>query len=272
MIRRLKILKSEKGLTLIELLISIAIISVVAGVSVQLVAGALDSWRYNKGKAELLNTAQLAMERMVSRVRNTTWVLLPLMISDPTDPGYPASSYYPRDIMAVSANIDNDLDGLADEDPGADITGDGLSGIMMIDDNDNGVVDEGSMNNDDEQFGLIDEDEVDGIDNDFDGMVDEDPSANFYVSTNDDDGDGLIDEDPFDPVIYYLNGTSLMERQNVLNATTADNVIAENVSWFEVLRRRVNGNTLIDIYLKLDNGEDSVELRTTALARGMFKP
>jgi hypothetical protein len=63
-----------------------------------------------------------------------------------------------------------------------------------------------------------------------------------------------------------------MERHNVLNATVSDDVIAENVAEFRVLRRRVNGNTLIDIYLKLDNGEDSVELSTTALARGMFKP
>ena len=73
MICRLKILKSERGLTLTELMISIAIISLIAGVCVQLVSGSLDSWRYNKGKTELLSTARLAMERMVSKVRNTTW-------------------------------------------------------------------------------------------------------------------------------------------------------------------------------------------------------
>jgi len=270
---RLKILKSERGLTLTELMISIAIISLIAGVCVQLVSGALDSWRYSKGKAELLNTARIAMERMVYKVRNTTWVLLPLMISDPTDPGYPASSYYSREVLAVSGNIDNDGDGLADEDPGVDLTNNDNPGIIGFDDDNDGNVDEVGMKEDDDEDGQKDEDVIDGADNDGDGRIDEDPGKRFYQAVNDDDdNDGTEGEDPFDPIIYYLNGTTLMERQNELTATIADNVIAENVSQFTVLRRRVNGNTLIDIYLKLDNGEDSAELRTTALARGMFKP
>ncbi len=273
MISRQKIWKSESGLTLTELLISIAIISLVAGVCVQLVAGSLDSWGHNRGKGELLSTARLAMERMVSKVRSTTWVLLPLMISDPTDPGYPASSYYPRDILAVSGNIDNDGDDLIDEDPGKNITGDGAAGIIGFDDDNDGSIDEGNDQDDDEDA-VEDEDVIDGIDNDGDGRVDEDTDEEFYSTDDDDDddNDGTDDEDPFDPLIYYLNGTTLMERQNVLTATIADNVIAENVSQFRVLRRRVDGNTLIDIYLQLDDGENSVELRTTVLARGMFKP
>jgi prepilin-type N-terminal cleavage/methylation domain-containing protein len=271
MICKLKTLKSESGLTLTELLISIAIISVIAGVCVQLVSGSLDAWGHNKGKGELLNSARLAMERMVSKVRSTTWVLLPLKISDPTDPGYPASSYYPRDILAVSGNVDNDSDGLADEDPGGPLTKDEQPGIMMIDDDIDTTVDEGDPADDDED-GEKNEDVIDGFDNDGDGRVDEDPKKNFYASVEDDDGDGTNNEDGFDPVIFYLSGYTLMERHNVLNATVSDDVIAENVAEFRVLRRRVNGNTLIDIYLKLDNGEDSVELSTTALARGMFKP
>jgi len=271
MICNLETLKSKRGLTLIEVLISIAIMSLIAGVLVQLVAGSFDSWKHNKNKGELLNTAQLAMERMASKVRITTWVLLPLKISDPTDPGYPVTSYYPRDILAVSANIDNDGDGLVDEDPENDITADGAAGIMLIDDDNDGTVDEGSAHDDDED-GTGNEDAIDKFDNDGDGIFNEDPGVGFYGSINDDDGDGINGEDPFDPVIYYLAGTTLMERQNVLTATIADNIIAENVVQFEVLRRRVNENTLIDIYLKLDNGEESVELRTTALARSMFKP
>ncbi len=262
----------ESGLTLMELLISIVIISLVAGVCIQLVGGALDSWSYSKGKAELLNTAQIVMERMVNKVRNTTWVLLPLMISDPTDPGYPASSYYPRDILAISGNIDNDGDNLIDEDMPDDITGDGKPGIKNIDDDNDGTVDEGEIFDDDEDAGSAGEDNIDGIDNDGDGRIDEDPGKYFYSNKQDDDTDGLLGEDPFDPIIYYLNGTTLMEQQNVQTATVSDNIIAENVSQFTVLRRRVNGNTLIDIYLKLDNGEDSVELSTSVLAHGMFKP
>ena len=273
MMRKENIYKSERGLTLVELLISIAIISIITGALAQLTGGALDSWRDSKSKGDLLNTAQIVMERMVSKVRDTSWVLIPLKISDPTDPGYPTSSYFPRDILAVSGNIDNDNDGLVDEDPGTDTTGDFYAGIMGIDDDNDGLTDEGGVADDDESGGS-NEDAVDGIDNDFDGRVDEDSGGLFYGTGvgNDDDRDYTNNEDPFDPLIYYLNGTNLMERQNVKWVTTSDNVIAENVTQFEILRRRENGNTLIDIYLKLDDGENSVELRTSVLAQEMFKP
>lgn len=270
MILKPETLKSDKGLTLVELLVSIAVISLIAGVSVHLFAGALDSWNRNRGKDELLHTAMLTMERMVSKVRNTSWVLLPLKVSNPADPNYPASSYYPRDILAVSGGIDNDGDGLIDEDPGNDITGDGKSGIMGIDDDNNGLIDDKGQDDDDEAGGNS-EDPIDGIDNDGDGKFDEDPNRDFLKAGNNDDGQGGDDEDPFDPLIYYLNGTTLMERQNVLTATISDNVIAENVTKFTVLLRRANGNTLIDIYLKLDNGKDTVELSTTVLAHEMIK-
>lgn len=272
MIHTIETLKSERGLTLVELLISITIISLIAVASVQLVAGSLDSWNNNRGKADLLATARLAMERMVTGVRTTTWVLLPLMISDPTDPGYPASSWYPRDILAVSGMIDNDGDGLADEDTSWDICWNNRPGLSNIDDNNDGTVDNGANNRDDDEDGLVNEDPIDGIDNDDDGRVDEDPDGFFYSSMEDDDGDGAWGEDVFDPVIYYLNGTTLNERHDEYNWTNTDDVIAENVAEFRVLRRRVNGNTLIDIYLRLDNGEASVELSTTARARAMFKP
>jgi prepilin-type N-terminal cleavage/methylation domain-containing protein len=269
---RQETLKSERGLTLVELLISIVIISMIAGVSTRMVGGALDSWEYNRGKEDLLNTARLAMERMVSGVRSTTWVLMPLMISDPTDPGYPTSSYYPRDILAFSGMIDNDGDGLFDEDPYKDIDWNNKSGLKGIDDNNDGTVDNGFAGQDDDEDGLKNEDPIDGVDNDGDGRVDEDPGSAFYSSADNDDGDGPWDEDVFDPVIYYLNGTDLRERHDEYNFTNSDDVIAENVTEFTVLRRYVNGNTLIDIYLKLDNGTESVELSTTALARAMFKP
>jgi len=267
-----KTLKSERGLTLVELLISITIISLIAVVCVQLVAGALDSWEHNRGKEDLLNTARLAMERMVSGVRTTTWVLMPLKISDPTDPGYPASSWYPRDILAFSGMIDNDGDGLADEDTDWDICWNNRPGLRDIDDNNDGTVDNGANNRDDDEDGLVNEDLIDGIDNDGDNRVDEDPDGFFYTSQEDDDGDGAWGEDVFDPVIYYLNGTTLHERHDEYNWITADYAIAENVAEFRVLRRRVEGNTLIDIYLRLEKGEDSVELSTTAFARAMFKP
>lgn len=265
-------LKSEHGLTLVELLISIAIISLIAGVSTQMVGGAFDSWEHQRGKGYLMNAGRLAMERMVSGVRSTTWVLLPLMISDPTDPGYPASSYYPRNILAISGMIDNDGDGLFDEDPYYDITWSNKSGIKGIDDNNDGLVDNGFAGADDDEDGVKNEDPVDGVDNDGDGRVDEDPDSAFYSSADNDDGDWGSNEDVFDPLIYYLNGTELRERRDEYNFTISDALLAENVTELTVLRRYVNGNTLIDIYLKLDNGTESVELSTTTVARAMFKP
>ena len=144
---------------------------------------------------------------------------------------------------------------------------------MGIDDNNDGTVDNG-MNQDDDEDGTENEDLIDGIDNDGDGRIDEDPHNAFYSSADNDDGEGGMNEDYFDPVIYYLDvpTSTLNERHDVDGWTTMDKVIAENVVQFMVLRRRVNGNTLIDIYLQLDNGKDSVKLTTTTLARTMFKP
>jgi len=209
------------------------------------------------------------MERIVFSVRETKWVLLPQRISDPGDPNYPSSSYYPRDLLAVAGNVDNDGDGLVDEDGNDDMTADGMPGIIGIDDDDDGFIDEGGANkkqNDDEDYNIWNEDGIDGIDNDGDGRIDEDPGEKTYALNLDDDADGLQGEDPFDPLVYYLTGATLMERQDVLGVTIEDNVIAENVSEFRVVRRRVDGNTLIDIHLKLDNGKKTVVLDTTALA------
>jgi hypothetical protein len=70
---------------------------------------------------------------------------------------------------------------------------DGPSGSTechIQDDDCDGTIDEdtGTMADNDDGDGQFDEDSVDGIDNDLDGQIDEDPA--------DDDGDGLVDEDP----------------------------------------------------------------------------
>ena len=113
--------KAEQGLTYVELMVSMAILSLISVLFFQVIDVALASWDQGSGKAELLHTAQRAMERMVSKVRKTTWVLLPQRDSDPGDynaydPNYP-NRYYPRNILAVSANIDNDGDGDGDGTP-----------------------------------------------------------------------------------------------------------------------------------------------------------
>ena len=77
-----------------------------------------------------------------------------------------------NDVPTIQPTIDNDGDGLRDEDPvytGANDTA--LSCSIIDNDGD----------------GLFDEDPIDGLDNDGDGLIDEDDP--------DDDGDGLTDED-----------------------------------------------------------------------------
>ncbi len=261
------------GMTLVELLVTIALVSVVVALVFQVTAGALDVWKSGRDRSALMAEATFAMERMVRSVRDTKWIFLPLDLSDPTDPLYPGQSYFPTSFLAVSAGVDNDGDGAVDEDPGDDISGDNLPGIGNFDDDGDGLIDEGTGKgyyNDDDEDDLVNEDVLDGVDNDGDGRIDEDPAKNFFGIRGkkgiDDDGDGVKDEDPCDPLLFYLNGSNLMERHDVLGVTTSETVLAEHVREFRVLRRRVNGQTLIDLHLLLDDGRETVELNTTALA------
>lgn len=77
------------------------------------------------------------------------------------------------DVPAVEPSLDDDNDGLRDEDPPLPDDPSKITGGCAVIDNDGD--------------GLFDEDPIDGIDNDNDGLIDEDGP--------DDDGDGLVDED-----------------------------------------------------------------------------
>jgi hypothetical protein len=85
----------------------------------------------------------------------------------------------PFDAMArlkdipIPPTLDNDGDGLRDEDPELPADPSKITGGCAVIDNDGD--------------GLYDEDPIDGVDNDGDGKIDEDDP--------DDDGDGLVDED-----------------------------------------------------------------------------
>ena len=133
------------------------------------------------------------------------------------------------------ADADDDADGRIDEDLPNDAHHDFLPGIALVDDDGDGSVDEGSDWAEDDEDGVEDEDPLDGIDNDGDGSIDEDAGSDFNgdacpgICTVDDDGDGAIDdgsaddddedgnsfEDPYDPVVFYLDGNTLMERMPV---------------------------------------------------------
>ncbi|MGB5246193.1 MAG: prepilin-type N-terminal cleavage/methylation domain-containing protein, partial [Woeseia sp.] len=150
-----------------------------------------------------------------------------------------------------------------DEDLGDDATNDGQPGIAGIDDNANGDVDENTgtgFERDDDEDGANGEDSGDNVDNDGDGAIDEDGSGDMNGDTaagvadvdddfdkqvdesvpGDDDEDDRIDEDGFDPVVFYLSGSTLVQRQPVPWDEDAngrqdgldfiESVIAENVS------------------------------------------
>ncbi len=194
-------------------------------------------------------------------------------------------------------DADDDEDGRIDEDLPNDITHDFFPGIMGIDDDGDGDVDEVPANwwDDDEVNGIENEDPVNGIDDDGDNNVDEDSSSDMNgdgcpgICGVDDDSDGAIDEgsaddddedggefdDPYDPVVYYLNGQSLIERMPVRWDVDAnsdidgrdfeESVIAQNVTRLRF--ERLDDGTaleLVDILLEVtdpDSGE-SVSLQT----------
>jgi type II secretory pathway pseudopilin PulG len=211
-------------------------------------------------------------------------------------------------------DADDDKDGRIDEDLPNDVTHDFFPGIIGIDDDGDGQVDEVPTNwwDDDEYLGVVNEDPINGIDDDGDNNIDEDPPSDNNgdgcpgFCGVDDDGDGAIDEgsadddddgaidegsaddddedgntfdDPYDPVVYYLNGGSLIERMparwNTDGISTPDgpvdgrdfeeSVIAENVTRLRF--ERLDDGTaleLVDILLELTDpaSGETVSLQT----------
>ena len=243
------------GLSLIELLIALSILATVAATVSLVLTNTLRSQRASAQQDELMQTARLAMERMVVHIRQANRVLLPLA-NNPT-----------RSVLALGGFIDNDGDGQFDEDPPADRTADGKAGIVGIDDDGDGNVDEGLAANDDED-GVGDEDPVNGIDDDGDGTIDEDPTA-----AGDEDSQGGTDEDPIEPVVYYLDTTTktLRERFPINSTTSVTTDLATQVETFQVQRLiGANGVTLINLVLRLkDTNGNVVELQTRASPRNV---
>ena len=211
--------------------------------------------------------------------------------------------------VSLSANVDldsngfpdadNDNDGRIDEDMPADMAFDYGDGIYLIDDGGNGIVDESfSDNDDDERLNGNDEDPINGIDDDGDGVIDEDSGADMNgdgapgIAGVDDDGDGtidegnaadddedgVVDEDWLDPVVFYLQGDSLIERHPVPWDETAngfvsgrdviETVIAEGVTRFRVERPvpATPDHQLVDLTLEL-TGESGETVSVSARVR-----
>lgn len=183
------------------------------------------------------------------------------------------------------ADVDNDADGKIDEDLPGDMTNDAKPGIRGIDDDSDGQFDEGFFANqdDDEVLNSSNEDPADGVDNDGDNNIDEDSPADMNndgapgIAGVDDDGDGAIDEgsnddddedgqnneDWIDPVVFYMQGGSIIERipvpwdENANGSVTGEDyvetVLTENVSRFRVERIALgtDRNTTVELTLEI---------------------
>jgi len=306
------------GFTLLEALLAVAIAALLLGGLAGVTGQSLQAWAATREHAALTRDARFAMERMVGAVRGTSRLMLPLAENPAT-----AWSESVRDVLAVALDptLDRDRDGWADanadrdfldldgdaardpgepervdEDPGDDLTDDGAPGIVGIDDDGDGSVDESAAFEDDDEDGSTDEDPLDGSDDDGDGAVDEDRGHDANsdgapgILNVDDDGDGAVDEghqfdddedgasdeDGPDPVVYFLSGSSLVER--LPNLDPADGLdfterpIAEHVSDFRVERLAPGPGSrtvLVDIRLQIASSSgETVDLHTRVRVGG----
>jgi type II secretory pathway pseudopilin PulG len=298
--------RRARGFTLLEAVLAVAIAAILLGALAGVTGQSLQALALVREHAALNEDARFAMERMVAAVSGTSRLLLPLGENPAT-----AWSESVRDVLAVTldpgldrdqdgfADADNDKDGLVDEDIGSDATGDGASGIVGIDDDNDGGVDESNVADDDEdedQTGNRDEENLDWSDDDGDGAIDEDLDSDMNLDgapgllgidddedgstdegdTRDDDEDGAYDEDPVDSVVFFLSGTTLVERLPNLDPSDGldftERPIAENVSLFRVERLAPGPNdraVLVDITLQVASASgETVDLTTRVRVGG----
>ncbi len=238
----------EKGLTLVELLVTITIMGIIATAAMPLLSTSLDSHTQGYARSRLYHEGLLAMERMISGVRRCTFLLIP------------NNHKNVRDILAFSGFVNDDDDYYFndplfpkyDEDVAYDMNKDNDPGIDGIDDDGDGSTDEGSDSNDDEEGG-DNEDPLDGVDNDGDGNIDEDCDGDENddgapgIAGMDDDGDGEVDEgDVGDgdedgssgevgliPVLYtYNSGTNTLTESVPYTGETTD--LSTHITQFQV--------------------------------------
>jgi prepilin-type N-terminal cleavage/methylation domain-containing protein len=234
-------LASEKGLTLVELLITITIMGIIAMATMPMLSTILEAHSQGTDRSGLYHEGLLAMERMTSGVRRCTFVLIP------------NAHNTNRDILAFSGFVNEDGDHYfndplfprIDEDLKKQMTDDGMAGIIGLDDDGDALIDEGDQNDDDED-GLVDEDPFDGIDNDGDGNIDEDTGDDANIAdmdddadgsidegdTKDDDEDGIVNEDPLNPIVYsFDNGTNTLTES--VPSTGQSVVLSTRVTQFQ---------------------------------------
>jgi prepilin-type N-terminal cleavage/methylation domain-containing protein len=282
--------KKQSGLSLIEILIAVTLAAILIAGMQGLISLALNAESSTRARNDSLQQGRFAMQMMVKSVRMTRRLMIPLGENPNT-----VYSESERDVLAVTLDptLDRDKDGwadanndkdyldingdsvrdagepeLIDEDLPSDATNDAQDGIIGIDDDNDGLIDESSPNDDDED-GVPFEDKYNGLDDDGDGSIDEDSHADMNQdgsagtggtgNNKDDDEDGIRDEDWLDPVVYFLNGTTLIQRIPNINPVDGtdyqENPIAENVTIFQVTRFPQGDGRAVLVKITLEIGE-----------------
>lgn len=260
---RAAVARAQYGLSLIEASVSLLVAALLLTGLGSFSNQVLNSSSVNDNQNQYSADAQFALSRMAESVAGTDALLIPMpdnpmTITHPLDSSVPflenvreqavtggGLPVFGTAVLAMTlpasidfdeddtADIDNDEDDRRDEDPGADLSADGAPGLVGIDDDGDGQIDEGA-NDDDDEDGQVSEDPINGLDDDGDGRIDEDPGADANGSgSNDDDNDGSVNEDYLDPLVYFVSGDQLIERYpDALNGSGtnySESVIAENV-------------------------------------------
>jgi prepilin-type N-terminal cleavage/methylation domain-containing protein len=241
---------NEKGLTLVELLITLTIMGIIAMAAMPLLSTCLEAHSQGDARSGLYQEGVMAMERMTSGVRRCTVLLIP---------NAPNTI---RDILAFSGTVNDDDDYYfndtlfprIDEDFKNDMDNNSYAGIANIDDDGDGHIDEGGKSEDDDEDGGLNEEILDGIDDDGDGNVDEDlfkdanqdgksgiegmddngdGQVDNGASLSDDDEDGENDEDTLNPLIYsFDSGTNTLTESIPYTGEATD--LSTRVTLFQV--------------------------------------
>ena len=278
--------RSQRGISQIELLASLAIAAILMTAVGTAMYQGINAWSASNERNELNRQAQFTMQRITAAVSGTKHLLIPLAENTAT-----TWSESIRNTLAVTldptldrdgdgfADADNDKDGKVDEDLPADNSNDGVAGIIGLDSNGDGMLNNGAVGDNDED-GKSGEDPVNGMDDDGDGPVDEDIPAHMAggaqgLPFQDDDGDGKTNEDWYDMVAYYLKNGSLIERMPNINPVDgrdfSEHTIADHVTTFRVQRLPPNPNdrsVVLDITLTLTGASGQQVSLTTRLRVG----
>lgn len=263
------------GFSLIELTASLVIASLLLGGTYRLVVQSADISADSERVNETVLDIRFALDRMVRTAQESSRVLLPLDSAIRSVFAVTLPVSVDRDGNGI-ADADNDGDGLVDDDPGSDVSNDGKNGIILIDDDGDGSIDEGAGALDDDEDGGSNEDGLDNTDNEGEGRIDEDYGSTIPVN---DDADTSTDEDWFDPVVYQLNGTDLVERMSVPwdvdgNAVLdgkdyVTNTVLEGVTLFEARREIVGvGQTLLHLKISAKDGTNNIHTLETSVRIG----